>query len=540
VGAVGFVLLIAYANLANLLLARSIRRSREIAIRMALGSSRLRVVRQFLVECLLIALAGGAVGFWLSLYGVREIAVAFEPIEAGVRLGSNRPFWVDISPNAILYAFVGLLSIASAFAFGLLPAWQMSKTDLNDTLKAESRSAGGSIRGRRWASGLLVAELALALVLLSGAGLLWRDFIERYRQDTVIDASGVVTMRLALPAQKYSTPAERKRFLEQLNRRLSEMTVFSAVTMASHVPMEFGAPMRGLFVEGTESPPGQKPPLVSYLLTGARYFEALKLPIVRGREIQDMDARPGQEGAVVDERFATQFFPNQDPVGRRIRVGATGVWYTIVGVARTVPQYGPPELRPIVYAPLEAEPAPDGRAAIIVRGPLAAASTTLREEVRAMDPALPLFAIETLDQVQARGRLPARLISTWFSSLAIVALVLAAVGVFALTAHAVAQRTEEIGIRMALGADAGAVVRMFMRRTLRQLALATVIGLAGSLALGSLIRSLLPEVGRPDLMTLTIVAAILGSVTLLATLLPARRAAQVDPAVALRAEYGAR
>jgi putative ABC transport system permease protein len=540
-GAVGFVLLIAYANLANLLLARSIRRSREVAIRLALGSSRLRVIRQFLLECLLIALAGGAVGFGLSLYGVREIAVAFEPIEAGVRLGSNRPFWVDISPNAILYAFVGLLSIASAFAFGLLPAWQMWKTDLNATLNAESRSGGGSRRGRRWTSALLVAELALALVLLSGAGLLWRDFIERYREDTVIDASGVVAMRLALPPQKYSTSADRKRFLEQLNRRLSEMTVFSAVTMASHVPMDFGAPIREVFVEGTDHAPGEKPPLISYLLTGARYFETLKLPIVRGRGFHDMDARPGQEGAVVDERFATRFFPNKDPVRRRIRVGARGVWYTIVGIARTVAQNGPAsELRPIVYAPLEAEPAPDGRAAIIVKGPLAAAVATLRTEVRAMDSELPLFAIETLEQTRARGRIPARLFSTWFGSLAIVALLLASVGVFAITTHSVAQRAEEIGIRMALGADARNVVRMFMHRTLVLLALAMVLGLAGSLALGTLIQSLLQQVGQRDSLTLTIVSVILGSVTLLATWLPARRAARVDPAVALRAEYAAR
>ncbi len=202
-----------------------------------LGSSRIRVVRQFLTECLLIALAGGAMGFGLSLYGVREIAVAFEPIAADLQLGSNRPFWVDISPHGMVYAFVGLLSIASAFAFGLLPAWQASKTDINEILKAESRLGGGSVRGRRWASGLLVAELALALVLLSGAGLLGRDFIQRYRQDTVIDASGVVTMRLALPPQEYPTPAARKHFLEQLNRRLSDLSVFSAVTMASQVLM---------------------------------------------------------------------------------------------------------------------------------------------------------------------------------------------------------------------------------------------------------------------------------------------------------------
>jgi predicted permease len=536
-GAVGFVLLIAYANLANLLLARSVRRSREIAIRMALGSSRLRVVRQFLVECLLIALAGGAVGFGLSLYGVREIAVAFEPIEAGVPLGSNRPFWVDISPNAIMYAFVGLLSIASAFTFGLLPAWRMSKTDVNETLKDESQSGGGSPHGRRWASGLLVAELALALVLLSSAGLLWRDFLERYWQDTVIDTSGVVTMRLALPPPKYSTPADRKRFLEQLNQRLSGMTAFSAVTMASHVPMEFGGPAREVFVEGTDYAPGEKPPLVSYLLTGARYFETLKLPIVRGRGIQNADARPGQEGAVVDERFASRFFPDHNPIGRRIRVGAAGVWYTIVGVARTLPQSGPPsELRPLVYAPLQAEPAPDGRAAIIVKGQLAAASATLREEVRAMDPALLLFAIETLDDAQARGRLPARMFSTWFAWLAAVALMLAAVGVFAITAHSVTQRTEEIGVRMAFGADGRDLVRMFVRRTLKQLALAIVLGLSGSLALGNLIGSLVQGVGRRDLVPLTIVTVVLGSIALLATLLPARRAARVDPVVAMRCE----
>jgi putative ABC transport system permease protein len=536
-GAVAFVLLIAYANLASLLLARSIRRAKEIAIRLALGSSRMRVVRQFLVECLLIALAGGVLGFGLSLYGVQEIAVAFEPIEAGMRLGSNRPFWVDVSPNALLYGFVGLVSIVSALAFGLLPAWQMSRTALNETLKEEGRSGGGSVRGRRWASALLIAELALALVLLTGAGLLWRDFIDRYRQDTVIDASGVVTMRLALPVQKYSTPADRKRFLEQLNQRLSAMTVFSAVTMASHVPMEFGAPTGELFIEGASTAPDEKPPLVSYLLTGARYFDTLKLPIVRGRAIEPSDARPGQEGAVVDERFASRFFPGEDPIGRRIRLGAAGVWYTIVGVAHTVPQFGPaPELRPIVYAPLEAEPTPDGRAAIIVKGPLGPVSDALREEVRAMDAALPLFAIETLDATRARGRLPARLMSMWFGALAVVALVLAAVGVFAITAHGVAQRTEEIGIRMALGADARAVVGMFMRRAMIQLAIAVGLGLVGALAVGTLIRSLLQGVGPRDPITLIVVTAVLGAVTLLATFLPARRAARVDPAIALRAE----
>jgi predicted permease len=536
-GAVGFVLLIAYANLANLLLARSVGRSRELAVRTALGATRWRIVRQLLVECLLIAILGGALGFALSLYGVNEIAIAFDIIEPGAARGTTRPYWVDVSPDALVFGFVGLLSVGSALAFGLLPAWQISRSDVNETLKDESRGTGGGVRGRRWSNALLTAELALTLVLLSGAGLLWRGFLDRYRQDTVIDTAGIVTMRLGLPVQKYPTPDDRKRFLEQLNQRLSSMTVLSSVTLASHVPLEFGAPARELYIEGRALAPGEKPPVVSYMLTGTRYFETVKVPIVRGRAIESGDGRPGSEGAVVDERFAARFFPNGEALGRRIRLGASGVWFTIVGIARTVPQSGPrPEIRPLVYAALEAEPTPEGRAAIIVKGPLAAASATLREEVRAMDPTLPLFAIETLDAALARGRFPARIISTWFGVLALVALVLAAVGVFAITAHSVAHRRHEIGVRMALGADAGAVVRLFARRTMIQLGIGTVLGLAGAFAVGRLVQSSLQEVADRDPVTLIIVTALLAFVSLTATLLPARRAARVDPVVALRAE----
>ena len=530
-GAVAFVLLIAYANIANLLLARSIRRTREIAVRTALGATRWRLVRQLLVECVLIAVLGGALGFALSLYGTNEIAVAFDVLEPGAARGTTRPYWVDVTPNAIVFGFVGLLSIGSALAFGLLPAWQTSRSDINETLKDEGRGTGGGVRGRRWSTALLTAQLALTLVLLSGAGLLWRGFLDQYQQDTVIDATGIVTMRLGLPVKKYPTPDDRRRFLEQLNQRLTAMTVFSSVTMASHVPMEFGAPTRELFIDDVALAPGEKPPLVSYMLTGNNYFGLLKLPIVRGRAIDAADGRRGQEGAVVDERLASQFFPQADPIGRRIRLGASGVWFTIVGIAKTVPQSGPrPETRPVVYAALEAEPAPEGRAAIMVKGPLAAASARLREEVRAMDPTLPLFAIETLEAALARGRFPTRMISTWFGALAVVALALAAVGVFAMTAHAVAQRTHEIGVRMALGADAGAVVRLFARRTTLQLGIGITVGLAGAFAIARLIRS------TADPLTLLIVTTLLTGVAMTATLVPARRAARVDPMVALRAE----
>lgn len=352
----------------------------------------------------------------------------------------------------------------------------------------------------------------------------------------MIDTAGFVTMRLALPVQKYPTPGDRKRFLEQLDQRLASLTVFSSATMASHVPLEFGAPIRELFIDGVAAAPDQRRPLVSYMLVGARYFDALKLPIVRGRAIEAADARPGQEGAVVDERFTAQFFPGSDAIGRRIRLRANGVPFTIVGVARTVPQSGPrPAIHPMVYAPLQAEPAPEGGAAIIVKGPLAA-SATLREEVRAMDSTLPLFAIETVYSALARGRFPSRLISTWFGVLALAALVLAAVGVFAMTAHSVAQRTHEIGVRMALGADASAVVRLFARRTMFQLGIGIVLGVAGALAVGRLVQAALEEVADRDPLTLFIVTAMLAAVSMTATLLPARRAARVDPMIALRTE----
>lgn len=553
VGAVSFVLLIAYANLANLLLARSVHRSREMAIRVSIGATRWRIVRQLLIECALLAVLGGLVGFAFSVYGVREIAVAFEPIEAGARPGTMTPYWLDVTPNGFVFAFVGALCIVSALAFGLVPAWHIVKTNTHDALKEGGRTGAATIRARRWTGALLVAELALTLILLTGAGLLWRSFAVQYRRDFVLDTSNVVTMRLTLPPQKYATPDARRRFLEQLDDRLGSLPVFSSVTMASHVPLEFGAPVRELSIDGVRREAGEKPPLITYLLTGTRYFETIKLPVVRGRGFTPADARAGQEAAIVDQRFAERFFSNDDPIGHRIQLRAAnptaqpGPWLTIVGVAQAVIQFGPQEFsRPLVYAPLRADPSPDGRAAVIVKGSasanaatdsgLTAITASLREEVRALDPNLPLYAIETMDTTIARSRYPVRLVGTWFGVLAVIALVLASVGVFALTAHGVAQRTQEIGVRMALGAQAREVVWLFLRRTIVHLAIGLAIGLGGALTVGRLLQTLLGQVSPRDPITIAIVTALLVIVAGAATMFPARRAARVDPMVALRTE----
>ena len=548
--AVGFVLLIAYANLANLLLARAVHRTRDVAIRISLGATRWRIIRQLLIECLLLALVGGMLGFILSIYGVNEMAQAFDAIEPGVARGTTRPYWVDLSPNGLLYVFVVVLCCVSALSFGLLPAWHIAKTDAYDTLKDSGRSAGG-VRPRRWTSLILTAEIALTLMLLVSAGLLWRSFITQYRADAVIDTTDLVSMRLALPPQYYRTPEDRRRFLAQLDERLASVTAFRSVTMASHAPLEpFGA-TREMLVEGGARAPDEKAPVVSFVLAGSRYFAAVKLPLVRGRDFTDADARPGSEGVVVDQQIAARFFPNEDPIGRRVRFRAAppseratpaslaepGPWFTIVGVAQTVPQYGPAQLiRPVAYVPLRSEPAPDGRAIVLVRGPLTATAAALREEVRAIDARLPLFAIETMDMALARSRFPVRVVGTWFATLALVALLLAAVGLYALTAHGVAQRVHEIGVRLALGAEAREVVWLFVRRMIVQLVGGVSLGLAGALSVGQLMQAFLRGTSPRDPLTVAIVTALLVVVAVLATLLPARRAARVDPVVALRGE----
>jgi putative ABC transport system permease protein len=399
-----------------------------------------------------------------------------------------------------------------------------------------------------------VAELALTLILLTGAGLLWRSFVDRYQRDMVIDPAGVVTMRLALPAQKYPSPDHRRRFLEQLDEQLSSIPSFQSVSMGTHIPVDFGGPAREVAIDGATTTVQEKPPVVTMVTVGSRYFETLSLPIVRGRALQRDDAAAGREGVIVDDALAERFFSGGDPIGRRIRFAPSsaggprpapaapaasdaGPWFTVVGVSRTVPQTGPAFLvRPMAFVLLGADRAPGGQIVVLVKGDRAAATSALREEVRRLDSALPLFAIETLDEAVARQRFPVRMIGTWFGVLAVVALTIASVGLFSLTAHAVAQRQHEIGVRMAVGAQGGQVVWLFFRRAVVQLAIGLVLGLAGGLSIGGLLGAFLGGVSPRDPITIGVVVAVLVIVAMLSSLVPARRATRVDPARTLRSE----
>ena len=547
--AVAFVLLIACANVANLLLARAAGRAREIAVRTSLGATRGRIIRQLLIESTLLASIAGVVGLLLSVYSVRYFGVAFDAIEVGAPDRSATPYWVDLTMDGRVFGFVAALCLGTSILFGLAPALHISKTNVNDALKDGGRTAGGSRRVRRWTDTLIVFEVALTLVLLTSAGLMLRNFVTVYRSNLVIDTTNVVTARIALPAHKYSTPDQLKAFIAGLDERVAADTRFQAATIASDIPLvSLGGSMRQLSIAG-RPPTGDKPPTVSTVLVGPRYFETLGLRVMQGRSFTALDGSAGHETAIVNLRFAELFFPNADPLGQRIRLTAPGAPpapaappLAIVAIVQTLPQRGPGAGAdpPVVYVPLRGETAPIQLISLIVRGGSGLRDTlaALREDVAALEPHLPLYAIQTLDEAVARTRYPLRLMGSLFGCLAIIALVLASVGLFALTAHGVAQRIQEIGVRMALGAQASEVVWLFLRRTLSQLALGLVIGLPGALVVGQviLVRNFIGTTNGRDPITLAAVAALLIGVAVIACVVPARRAARVDPVVALRQE----
>jgi predicted permease len=443
-----------------------------------------------------------------------------------------------------IYAFVGALCLFTTLAFGVVPALQVSRTDPHETLKEGGRAFGG-VRARRWASVLMVSELALTLILLSVSGLLWRSFVAQYREDTVIDPTGVVTMQFSLPVQAYPRAEQRHQFMQALHDRLRNLPAVQSIALSNLPPFQIGVP-RQVALDGQPLSTDVNPPqVVTGYVTGG-YFDTLGLSLAQGRMVTSADAEPGREAVVVSQRFVERFFTDGAAIGRRLQLMSTtppsvSPWMTIVGVVPTIPrQFGPPSARsdPAVYVPLRLDPAMRV-ASITVRaepGGARAVAATLREEVRRLDPDLPLFAAALLTDVIAQTRAPTRTIGTWFGVLALIALIVASVGLFAITAHGVAQRTQEIGVRVALGARSRQLSWLFLRRTLLQIVMGVLIGLGGTLAVGDLLQTYHRETSPRDPLTLGVVVALLTGVAIAATLLPARRAARIDPVTALRAE----
>jgi len=541
-GAVAFVLLIACANVANLLLARSAHRSREISVRVSLGATRWRIVRQLLVESVLLAIISGLFGLTLSIFGIRW----FDSVTQDV----GKPYWMEFRMDGSVFAFLAAICLGTGVIFGLAPALHVSKTDVNEVLKEGGRSGTAGVRARRWTGALIIGELALTLVLLAGAGFFMRSFLALYRLDLGIETSHLLTMQLALPDRKYPAIEQRLAFYERLEERLRSNPKIQAVAIASNLPLQGGF-SRLLTVEGRPPVAGEKPPAVTMLTVDPRYFDTIGLQLTRGRGFTDTDGTAGNVTAVINQRFVQMHFRQEDPIGHRIVLSMdlgggppptggipTSLTATIIGIAPNVRQRNVSEADadPIAYLPFRTDPR--GFMTLLARsqGDPSALTPVVREVVRAVDPDLPLFRIQTMDQNLVQQRWPFRVFGSMFATFALIALMLSAVGLYAVTAYSVTQRTQEIGVRMALGAQSTQVMWLFLRRAFVQTAIGLAIGAAGAFGVGKLLESLLVQTSTRDPLTLVSIVTLLAVVALVACVWPARRATRLDPNVALRYE----
>ena len=539
-GASAFVLLIACINVSNLLLAKASRRAREMGLRAALGASRWRIVRQLLVESVLLASIGGLLSYPMSLAGIRFFDAATQD--------SGRPYYLHYTMDGTVFAFFAAVCLLTGVLFGLAPALHVSKTNLNDVLKEGGRSGSASARGRRWTAVLIVGLLASTLTLLAGAGFMMRSFVTMYTMHVGIDPSQLLAMQLPLPGRKYPTSDDRLAFLRQVDERLATVRAVDAAATTSAVPLGGGALAR-LTIDGRAVASDEHGPLVTMLSIGPRYFDTLRLHVVQGRDLTEADGPAGHENVTVNQRLASLHFAGENPVGRRIRLaqdpsvrtpaGAPAAWLTIVGVVPSVRQRNVREMDedPVVYVPRQAMGA-GNRATLLVRTRSDPGKITalLREEIRALDPDMPLFNIRTMTEDLTQQRSSSLVVGATFTLFAGIALVLSAVGLYATTAYAVTQRTQEIGVRMALGAQPWQVVWLILRGVLVQLTLGVTLGIAGAFAVGRVIQSLLVQTSASDPFTLGSTAALLIVTAIAACAWPTLRATRFDPLAALRYE----
>jgi len=528
-GVVGFVLLVACVNVANLMLARATARQREFALRTALGASRWRIMRQLLIESMLLAIAGGALGFILSLWALHLLLTAI-PIDL--------PFWMNFSLDLRVLGFTLAITLLTGLIFGAVPALQTSRVDLNDTLKEGGRGNSG-VRNR--ARGLLVvSEIAMSLVLLVGAGLMVQSFLRLRRVNIGLNPKNVLTATIVLPRAKYTKDEQRAALFKQLIERVRTLPGVEAASATGTLPLGGITWGRSLTVEGYPVVPVGQAPSVQHTVVTPGYFRTMGITLLAGRDFDDTDTNDSQNVTIIDERLARQYWPNQSPLGKRVRFGPpedNEPWFTIVGVVSAVRhQRMQEETRPSVYLPHQKIPSSGmtlvARTSVNPNDFIGA----VRREVAQLDPDLPVSEVATMEKVVAESIWQPRLYAMLFAVFAGGALLLAVIGIYGVMAFLVQTRTHEIGVRMALGATARDVFRLIVGRGMKLAVVGVVIGVGGAIALTRLMQSLLFNTSATDPFTFVLISLLLSLAAFFACYIPARRAAKVDPLVALRYE----
>jgi predicted permease len=532
-GAVGFVLLLVCTNVGGLLVSRATGRRREVAVRTALGASRIRILRQLLTESVALGVAGGLLGVGVAIVSVHAIDAVLS--------AAALPFPGNVELNARVLAFTAVTSVVTGMLFGLAPALHALPADLRGVLNADARTATGGRSRLRLQRAFVALEVALALVLLVGSALLVNSLVRMHAVDPGFRPDGMLTMRLTLARTRY--PHERvEPFFRELVSRTTSLPGVSAAAVASQLP-PFLFSRRQFVIQGSV-PEGDQLPTAFATLVSPDYFSAMGMHLLRGRTLTERDRADAPFVAVVNDVFAMRYLSGSDPIGRRLRVGdqqSGGPWFEVVGVVRATQNRGldaPPE--PEIFASTRQLAGAWNQLYLALRttGDPRATLPAVRDLVHEMDPQQPVYAVRTMNEAYAAAALQRRVATIALSVFALFALLLAAVGIYAVVAYGVGRRTREIGLRMALGADAGQVLGLMVRQALLPVALGGLAGLVGAVLLGRVLAGLLFQVSATDPLTLISVVVLFAVVSVLASVIPARRASRLDPMEALADESG--